>query len=85
MLGVLAFVVSQILIRIPILNYVNGTSTDFQMFSVMQPILFAVLLSISAGIFEEIGSFYRNALFYEATRLAVWFYLEQGMVVLRRC
>ncbi|MGG0289728.1 YhfC family glutamic-type intramembrane protease [Bacillus pacificus] len=57
MLGVLAFVVSQILIRIPILNYVNGTSTDFQMFSVMQPVLFALLLSLSAGIFEEVARF----------------------------
>lgn len=49
----IGFVVSQILIRIPILNYLNGTSTDFQMFSVMQPILFAVLLSISAGILKR--------------------------------
>ncbi|MGE1127601.1 YhfC family glutamic-type intramembrane protease [Bacillus wiedmannii] len=57
MLGVLAFVVSQILIRIPILNYVNGTSTDFQMFSIMQPVLFVLLLSLSAGIFEEIARF----------------------------
>ncbi|PEP50607.1 YhfC family glutamic-type intramembrane protease [Bacillus wiedmannii] len=57
MLGVLAFVVSQILIRIPILNYVNGTSIDFQMFSVMQPVLFVLLLSLSAGIFEEIARF----------------------------
>ncbi|HDR7671379.1 Uncharacterized protein BCZB5J_03574 [Bacillus cereus] len=57
MLGVLAFVVSQILIRIPILNYVNGTSTDFQMFSVMQPVLFVLLLSLSAGIFEEVARF----------------------------
>ncbi|MGE7859550.1 YhfC family glutamic-type intramembrane protease [Bacillus mobilis] len=57
MLGVLAFVVSQILIRIPILNYVNGTSTNFQMFSVMQPVLFVLLLSLSAGIFEEIARF----------------------------
>ncbi|HDR4423540.1 TPA: YhfC family intramembrane metalloprotease [Bacillus cereus] len=57
MLGILAFVVSQILIRIPLLNYVNGTSTGFQMFSVMQPVLFALLLSLSAGIFEEIARF----------------------------
>jgi len=57
MLGVLAFVVSQILIRIPILNYLNGTSTDFQMFSVMQPVLFVLLLSLSAGIFEEVARF----------------------------
>lgn len=41
----------------PILNYVNGTSTDFQMFSVMQPVLFVLLLSLSAGIFEEIARF----------------------------
>ncbi|MED0997990.1 YhfC family glutamic-type intramembrane protease [Bacillus mobilis] len=57
MLGVLAFVISQILIRIPILNYINGTSTNFQMFSVMQPVLFVLLLSLSAGIFEEIARF----------------------------
>ncbi|HDR8180718.1 TPA: YhfC family intramembrane metalloprotease [Bacillus thuringiensis] len=57
MLGVLAFVISQILIRISILNYVNETSTDFQMFSVMQPVLFVLLLSLSAGIFEEIARF----------------------------
>ncbi|WP_394230040.1 YhfC family glutamic-type intramembrane protease [Bacillus thuringiensis] len=57
MLGVLAFVVSQILIRIPILNYLNGTSTDFQMFSVTQPVLLVLLLSLSAGIFEEIARF----------------------------
>ena len=57
MLGVLAFVVSQILIRIPILNYLNGNSTAFSMFSVMQPILFAIMLSLSAGIFEEIARF----------------------------
>ncbi|MDR2994391.1 MAG: YhfC family intramembrane metalloprotease [Bacillus cereus] len=57
MLGVLAFAVSQILIRIPILNYLNGTSTDFQMFSAMQPVLFVFLLSLSAGIFEEIARF----------------------------
>ncbi|MED0875754.1 YhfC family glutamic-type intramembrane protease [Bacillus mobilis] len=57
MLGVLAFVVSQILIRIPILNYVSRTSTNFQMFSVMHPVLFVLLLSLSAGIFEEIARF----------------------------
>lgn len=57
MLGVLAFVVSQILIRIPILNYLNGNSTAFSMFSVMQPVLFVIMLSLSAGIFEEIARF----------------------------
>ena len=85
MLGILAFVVSQILIRIPMLNYLNGTSTDFQMFSVMQPILFAVLLSISAGIFEEIARFIAMRYFMKQRNWQSGFYLEQGMVVLRRC
>ncbi|CAM4197730.1 MULTISPECIES: YhfC family intramembrane metalloprotease [Bacillus] len=57
MFGVLAFVVSQVLIRIPLLNYLNGNSTGFQMFSVMQPILFVIVLSLSAGIFEETARF----------------------------
>ncbi|PGZ04832.1 YhfC family intramembrane metalloprotease [Bacillus cereus] len=56
-LGTLAFVVSQVLIRIPILNYLNGNSTAFSMFSIMQPVLFAILLSLSAGIFEEVARF----------------------------
>ena len=49
--------------------------TDFQMFSVMQPILFAVLLSISAGIFEEIARFIAMRYFMKQTRLAVWFFI----------
>ncbi|MFD6509009.1 YhfC family glutamic-type intramembrane protease [Bacillus sp. NPDC060175] len=57
MLGVLAFVVSQVLIRIPILKYLGENSTAFAMFSAMQPVLFAVALSLSAGIFEEIARF----------------------------
>ena len=85
MLGVLAFVVSQILIRIPILNYVNGNSTEFQMFSVMQPVLFVLLLSISAGIFEEIARFIAMRYFMKQRDWQSGFYLEQGMVVLRQC
>ncbi|QWU45672.1 YhfC family glutamic-type intramembrane protease [Bacillus sp. NP247] len=57
MLGVLAFVVSQVLIRIQILKYLGENSTSFSMFSAMQPVLFAVALSLSAGIFEEIARF----------------------------
>ena len=76
MLGVLVFVVSQILIRIPILNYVNGTSTDFQMFLVMQPILFALCLVYQLN-FEEIV-FIAMRYFMKQTRLAVWFLFGAG-------
>lgn len=56
-LGVLAFVVSQVLIRIPLLEFLQAHSTTYLMFSVVQPVLFAVLLGLSAGIFEELARF----------------------------
>lgn len=56
-LGVLAFVVSQVLIRIPILKYLGEHSTAYSMFSAMQPVLFAVVIGLSAGILEELARF----------------------------
>lgn len=56
-LGVLAFVVSQVLIRIPILQYLGEHSTVYSMFSAMQPVLFAIVIGLSAGIFEELARF----------------------------
>lgn len=56
-LGVLAFVVSQVLIRIPILQYLGEHSTAYSMFSAMQPVLFAVIIGLSAGMFEELARF----------------------------
>lgn len=57
LLGVLAFVVSQILIRLPLLELLQANSTTYLMFSVMQPVLFAVLLGLSAGVVEELARF----------------------------
>lgn len=57
LLGVLAFVVSQILIRIPILQYLGEHSTGYLMFNTTQPVLFAVVIGLSAGVFEEIARF----------------------------
>ncbi|GAB3807239.1 YhfC family glutamic-type intramembrane protease [Virgibacillus kimchii] len=56
-LGVLAFLVSQVFIRIPILEYLQEHSTEYLMFRATQPVLYAILLALTAGIFEEIARF----------------------------
>lgn len=56
-LGALAFVVSQILLRIPLLQYLGKNSTEFTMFSATHPVLFAMIIGLSAGVFEEIARF----------------------------
>ena len=57
LLGVLAFVGSQILLRIPLLEYLGKNSTEFIMFSKTQPVIFAIMIGLSAGIFEEVARF----------------------------
>ncbi|KKE78539.1 MULTISPECIES: YhfC family glutamic-type intramembrane protease [Bacillaceae] len=65
-LGVLAFVVSQVLIRIPILQYLGENSTAYLMFHAMQPVLFAIVIGLSAGIVEELARF-----------IAMYFFMRQ--------
>lgn len=57
LLGALAFIISQVIIRIPLLQYLQTNRTEYLMFSVMKPVLFAVLLGFSAGIFEELARY----------------------------
>ena len=56
-LGIVAFVLSQVLLRIPILQYLGESSISYSMLSATQPVLFAILLGLSAGVFEELGRF----------------------------
>lgn len=56
-LGVLAFVVSQVIVRIPILQYLGEASTAYSMFSATQPVLFSIVIGLSAGVFEELARF----------------------------
>ncbi len=57
LLGVLAFVVSQVMLRIPLLEYLSEHSAAFIMFSVTNPVLFVIILGLSAGVFEELARF----------------------------
>lgn len=51
-LGAICFIVSQPLIRFPILNYLQGT-TKFLLYYRLNPLLVGILIAFSAGIFEE--------------------------------
>lgn len=51
-LGALCFIISQPLLRLPILNYLQG-STKFTLFYTLNPLLVGILIAFSAGIFEE--------------------------------
>lgn len=53
LLGVIAFVSSQMLLRIPILQYLQANHPSYLFFSATKPILFAMIIGLSAGVFEE--------------------------------
>lgn len=52
--GVLTFLVSQLLTRIPLLSFLSGQAW-FIAFSVAHPLLYSTLLGFTAGLFEEVG------------------------------
>lgn len=56
-LGILAFVVSQILLRLPLMEYIGQNSLAYSMLSSTQPVLFAIIIGLSAGVFEELARF----------------------------
>lgn len=52
-----AFIGSQVLIRIPLLEYMQVHSTTYLMVSATQPLLFAIVIDLPAGVFEELARF----------------------------
>lgn len=56
-LGVLAFVVSQILLRIPLMEYMGQNSAAYSMLGVTHPALFSMMIGLSAGVFEEVARY----------------------------
>ena len=52
LLGAVCFIVSQPLLRLPILQYLQS-STDFMLAYTLNPMLFGILIALSAGVFEE--------------------------------
>lgn len=56
-LGIITFLVFQIFTRIPLLQLVLPNQVWYILFTYEQPILYLFLLSLSAGLFEEIGRY----------------------------
>ena len=54
-LGALAFFISQIVLRIPIINAVLPQFAWYNVFQIKYPYLYWIFLGLTAGIFEEIG------------------------------
>ncbi|WP_338752638.1 YhfC family glutamic-type intramembrane protease [Bacillus sp. FJAT-52991] len=56
-LGVSAFIISQMLLRLPLLQWLSVNVMAYNMFQVTQPFLFALVLGFSAGVFEEVARY----------------------------
>ena len=56
LLGMLCFFISQPLLRILLLNWLQGT-TEFAIWTISYPVLLMILIALSAGIFEEVFRF----------------------------
>jgi len=70
LLGAACFIVFQMLIRIPILQMVLPIWTEFRHFQLSQPFLYLVFLSVTAGLFEEIGRYITMGLFLKKMPLS---------------
>lgn len=55
--GVLSFLISQLLLRLPILQYVLPNFDWFLTLSVLRPLEYGLFLSFTAGLFEETARF----------------------------
>lgn len=55
LLGVMAFVVSQMVIRLPLLNFLASESSTYQLLSITKPILMMFFLAFTAGLAEEVA------------------------------
>ena len=56
-IGVIVFFISQITLRLPILNNVISNMDWYIEISIVSPIIIMIFLGLTAGIFEEIGRY----------------------------
>lgn len=69
-LGFLCFLISQPLLRLPLLQKLQQT-TDFTLAYMMNPVLIGVLIALSAGIFEETFRFLFKLFFMKPNKCAI--------------
>lgn len=56
-IGCTVFFISQIIIRIPLINLIMDKSDSAKIFASLNPILYILIISFTAGLFEETGRF----------------------------
>lgn len=78
-IGALTFLCSQLLTRIPLLTILAGNSS-YVAFTLVYPTLYALLLGLSAGVFEEGGRFIAMTLMrrHRGYSTAIYFGLGHG-------
>ncbi len=64
-LGMMSFIISQPLLRFPLLNYLQGT-TRFNLLYYLNPLLIGIVIAFSAGLFEESTRFIFKTFFLKA-------------------
>lgn len=70
MLGFLSFFISQIMLRIPLLNFL-AKNPGFVVFQLQNALLVGCLIAISAGVFEEVFRFlFRRFLVRDSIKIA---------------
>lgn len=69
-LGASCFIISQPLLRIPLLNFLQG-KTSFLLFYNLNPLLTGILIAFSAGIFEEGFRFIYKTLFLRRVKFGI--------------
>ena len=57
LLGIITFLIFQVFTRIPLLQLVLPNQVWYILFTYEHPLLYLFLLSLSAGLFEEIGRY----------------------------
>ncbi|MDO5028066.1 MAG: YhfC family glutamic-type intramembrane protease [Bacillota bacterium] len=73
-LGCLSFFISQIVLRLPLLNYLNS-NFSFTKFALAFPLFVNGLILVSAGLFEESFRFFFRKFFLRANN-----YKDQGLL-----
>lgn len=77
-LGVLAFTISQLLIRLPVLEFINNNSTSYLLFSVLHPVASALVLGATAALAEEGARFIAMRFFMKQRDLKAGFLFGAG-------
>lgn len=63
LVGALCFLITQVFLRIPLLNWVLPQFAPYTLFSLTRPILYMLFISFTAGLFEEVGRYVCMRLF----------------------